>query len=472
MRFTKIICTLGPSSSDTPVMEALLHAGMNVARINMSHGSPEKHRAAIQAIHAWNERRVRTKQTACAIMIDTKGGEIRTGDTDNPIPVAKDEEVIFSSALTSSSANKKTITVNYSGFGNDVRETDRILLDNGEIMFDIVRIHPNGDVVARARQDGKIGSRRHINLPGANVDLPSITDQDWKDIAFGMERNVDFVALSFIRNRDDIEAVRSFIAEKKGHTEIVAKIETKQSVENIVEIIHAADAIMIARGDLGAELPFEQIPVIQDEIVRRSREIGKPVIIATHMLESMIINATPTRAEVTDIAHAAVTGTDATMLSGETAAGRHPVIALEAMDRVLRATEEHLLRFGTRTSDAVLTDRQARAEAACTLSESTGAKALIVFTRTGQSARDLSKFRPRIPILSFTDMPDVQRKLALSYGVMSYCLKFSADPESTVTEALAQARGSGLLQTGDRVVVVSDAKAHEQLINTVQLRVA
>lgn len=472
MRFTKIVCTMGPSSKTAEQIEALGNAGMNVARINFSHGSHEEHGKIMGFIRQWNDRQRKNNKTCIGIMLDTKGAEIRTGDTEQPIVINKGDQVVFSSRLMNDEEKGTVIHVNYSGFGNDVRETDRILIDNGEIVFDIVRIEKNGDVVAKAKQDGKIGSRRHINLPGADVDLPSLTEQDWKDITYGIEQDVDFIALSFIRNSDDIEEVRQFLKKKGSKAEIVAKIETQQAVENIVEIIHAADGIMIARGDLGAELPFEKLPVIQDDIVDRCREIGKPVIVATHMLESMIVQPTPTRAEVTDIAHAATTGTDATMLSGETAAGKHPLLALEAMDRVLQATEDHLSRFGPEREEAVQSERQARAEAAFTLAESTEAKALITFTKTGQTARDLAKFRPRIPVLTFTDEEDVQRKLSLSYGVFAFFLKLANDPEESVKRALEQCRTSGFLQQGDKVVIISDAQAHEKLINTVQLRVA
>ena len=470
MRLTKIICTLGPSSNTDEGIDALAHAGMNIARINFSHGTREEHLAVLQRIQTWNRTQDPASGRCIGTILDTKGAQIRTGDTDHPIEILKGEEVMFSPEAHGPSS-KKTIFVNYSGFANDVRETDRILIDNGDIVFDIVRIEKSGDVLAKARGAGRIGSRRHINLPGADVDLPSVTDQDWNDIAFGIEHNMDFVALSFIRSRDDIETARAFIQKKKGSMEIIAKIETKQAVENIAEIVHAADAIMVARGDLGAELPFEELPVIQDAIVARCREVGKPVIIATHMLESMIAQPTPTRAEVTDIAHAAMTQTDATMLSGETAAGKHPLLALEAMDRVLGATEEHLAAFRINQAEPVQSERQARAEAAFTLAESTNAKAILAFTRTGQTARDLAKFRPRIPIISFTDSDATQRKLTLSYAVAPFLLPLQKDPEATVLQALHHMKQAGYVKTGDRIVIVSDAQAHEQLINTVQLRV-
>lgn len=470
MRFTKILCTLGPATHTRAAIEALAEGGMNVARINLSHGSEDEHRSVIHLIQEISRNRKKNGKPEIAILLDTKGAEIRTGDTDKPVAIKKGQEVIFSSH-PNPDADKTVIAVNYGGFANDVRETDRILIDNGEIIFDILSIEKNGDVRAKARGDGTIGSRRHVNLPGADIDLPSVTERDWEDIAFAAEEQVDFLALSFMRTGEDVTSVRNFLQKKNSPIQIIAKIETKQAVENIQEIIHASDAIMIARGDLGAELPFETLPVIQDEIVMLCRVQGKPVIIATHMLESMMHQATPTRAEVTDIAHAATTGADATMLSGETASGSNPLLSLDAMDRVLRATEQHLARFSLEGAQPVQSERQARAEAAKTLADSTHAKAILVFTRTGQTARDLAKFRPHIPIFAFTNSASVARGLQVCYGVVPMEMALDQDPEATVQNALALCKKAGTVSPGDRVVIVSDAKAHEKLINTVQMRV-
>ncbi|MBI3331928.1 pyruvate kinase [Candidatus Peregrinibacteria bacterium] len=470
MRLTKIVCTLGPASQSLEAIAALAEGGMNVARINLSHGGREQHKDFIAKVRRVSADRKKRGLPAVGIMLDTKGAEIRTGDTDHPFEIKKGQEVVFSPD-TGPHGKRTTIAVNYSGFGKDVRETDRILIDNGELIFDILSIEKNGDVIAKARQSGTIGSRRHINLPGADIDLPSLTEQDWKDLEFGVEEHADFVALSFIRTGDDIADVRTLLRKKKSGMQIVAKIETKQAVDHIEEIIRASDGVMVARGDLGAELPFETLPVIQDQIVLRCRQAGVPVIVATHMLESMIHQPTPTRAEVTDIAHAATTGADATMLSGETASGKHPLLALDAMDRVLRATESHLSRFVQDDSSGVRTEREARAEAATTLADSTEAHALLAFTRTGQTARDLAKFRPRIPIITFTDHPEVARMLQIAFGVLPLEMPLDEDPETTVLNAMQICTRAGLLKSGDRVVIVSDTKAHEQLINTVQLRV-
>lgn len=474
LRFTKIICTLGPSV-DAP--EHILHmatAGMNVSRVNLSHGSREQHRSFMRMVRDLNAQGALAKMnpsiSCLSLLVDTKGAEIRTGECDPPVTIAKGQEVIFS-FLEHPKERRPVILVNHEGFAGHVRRADRILIDNGKLSFGIISIEPDGTVVARAREDGTIGSRRHINLPGASVDLPPFTDRDWDDIAFAADEGADFIGLSFIQRGQEVEEVRAFLRKRGSTAGIVAKIETQHAVQNVSEILHAADALMVARGDLGAEVPFERVPVIQDEIVALCRGAGKPVIVATHMLESMIQNPMPTRAEVTDIAHAAAIGADATMLSGETASGKYPFAAIEAMDRVLRATEAHRKRFIPTEDAGVHNEREARAEAAVTLASSTSASALLVFTRSGQTAIDVSKFRPAIPIFACTDRPDVQRKLQLSFGVFPACIPLASDPEKSIENSFVALKGSSLLSSGDRIVLVSDTLAHEQTVNTVQLRV-
>jgi len=477
VRLTKIICTLGPATSTPESLRSLAEAGMNIARLNLSHGKREDHRRFLKGIddlnHSLREHPPALTSSCVATLLDIRGAQIRTGERLEPLSITKGEEVIFTANPAEnphSDERRPVITVNYEGFANDVRETDRILIDNGELLFEVVRIEPNGDVIARASTSGLIGSRRHINLPGADVDLPSITERDWDDIAFAADEGVDFLGLSFIRSAEEVRRVHAFLKERGSTMEVIAKIETMQAVEDIVEIIREAGGVMVARGDLGAELPFERLPVIQDEIVVRCREAGKPVIVATHMLESMTVHPLPTRAEVTDIAHAATTSADATMLSGETARGKYPLLALEAMDRVLRATEEHVARFATTGSIGVHNEREARAEAACTLAHSSQASALVIFTKTGQTARDISRCRPAVPIYAFTDQPEIQRKLQLSFGVVPFTCAFPTDPEETVQRALDLLTGGDFLSRGEKVVLVSDTRAHERMVNTVQLR--
>ncbi|MDO8468394.1 MAG: pyruvate kinase [Candidatus Peribacter sp.] len=465
-RLTKIVCTLGPSSRTAEQLEALAKAGMNVARINLSHGSQEEHGTAIGMIQALN-----AKGFCIATMMDTRGAEIRTGIVIQPIPIALGQEIVFSSDPQHVDPQGRTvIEVNYDGFSNDVRETNTILIDNGSISCTIVSLEPDGSVVARAKDAGEIGSRRHINLPGADIDLPSLTKKDWDDIAFGAELGVDYVALSFIRNAEEITEVRTFLKKKGSDMKIITKIETKRAAEeNLAEIIAVSDGIMVARGDLGTDIPIEELPAIQDEIVVRCRDAGKPVIVATHMLESMSAYPLPTRAEVTDVAHAAVTRTDATMLSGETASGKHPVKCVEMMDRILRATEGHEARLQERPEGAVHNEREARAEAAVTLAHSTEASAIIAITRSGQTAREIAKFRPWVPVIAFAATPLVQRKLSLNFGIFPVLATFT-DPDATIETGIAAAKKAGLLKKGMRVVLLSDAPAKGGNVSTVQMR--
>lgn len=438
--------------------------GMDIARLNRSHGTIEGCREKINSI-----RNICKSNNKCvALMIDTKGAEIRTGVIAHPVNVKEGEEIIFSS-FEMHDDKRSVIEVNYDRFYADVPETDRIIIDNGELILDIVKINKDGSVIARAQSNGSIGSRRHITLPGADIDLPSVTDQDWEDIAFAVEEEVDFLALSFVRTADDVNKVRGFIKEKGGSIQIIPKIETRQAVENISEIIEVSDGIMIARGDLGTDLPFEELPPLQDEIVIQCRDRGVPVIVATHMLESMIEHPMPTRAEVTDVAHAVMTGADATMLSGETAAGNFPLKAIEAMSRIQNYTENHLSRFPRNYEMPVHNEREARAEAAVTLSESAEASLIFVFTRTGKTAKEVSKFHPKKPIIAFTDSSSIQRTLKLCYGIHPYVIPFT-DPESTVTEAFKTAIKYELVKEGDDVVLLSDIEAKDATVSSVQVR--
>ena len=463
MRLTKIICTLGPASSTPETLRALADNGMDVARINFSHGQREDQLKFLKLVKDLNAER----KSAVALLLDTKGCEIRTGDRKEPLPVKVGDEIVFS-PFPPPNEKRPVIHVNYDGFAGDVAETDRILIDNGEMVFDIVSIDPSGFVVARAKDDGKIGSRRHINLPGADIDLPSITPKDWEDIAFGIEQDMDMVALSFIRTAEDVMEVKSFLKDKGSPMLVFAKIETKQAVERIDDIIAVSDGIMIARGDLGAEIPYERIPAIQGKIVRGCQELGKPVIVATHMLESMTQHPMPTRAEVTDVAHAAMSRTDCTMLSGETASGKHPALAVEAMARIIRETEAHL-----EPDDAVRAspdEVDARAEAAVRMANAIGAPAIVALTRSGWTAKAISRFRPSMPTLAAAPDEAVRRRMQVLYGVHSTCIPFNADPEVTTRDAIAAFVKLGKLRPGDRIVLLADTLAGGHSVDTVQIR--
>lgn len=471
MRFTKIVATVGPAVSGNGTLKKFASSGVSVARLNFSHGTHESHLAVIEQLQKFNA----SGEHRIAIMLDTKGPEIRTGEVKTPIVIKAQDTVTFTAQPTGKEKGP-VITVNYDAFANDAKDARCIVIDNGAIEC---RVHSikGKTVVAQALEAGSVGSRRHINLPGADVSLPSFTKKDWSDIEFGIRHSVDFIAVSFVRTAKDIRELRAYMKKHGGHADIIAKIETQKAVENIEEIIEESDGIMVARGDLGAEIPFEFVPSIQDDIVMRCRMSGKPVIVATHMLESMIQLPMPTRAEVTDIAHAAMSQTDATMLSGETAGGLYPFKAIDAMSRVLEECEkvddldemseiQHMRSsHGSRSYDKLQ-----QALSACFLARNLHADALVVFSRTGATAKAVSRWRPPVPIIAIANSASVQRKLLLNWGVDPYHIPFDTDPNVTVRTAMTFLKKSSILKRGQKVVLVSDSLFEKEKVMTVQVR--
>ncbi len=470
MRFTKIVATIGPVTSSVEKIEQLAKAGVNVCRLNFSHGSYEVHGQTMENIKTVNK-----KGYSLAIMLDTKGPEIRTGDVTQAIVIKRGDRVIFTSKATGKE-KLTTITVDYPKFAEDVKNARCILIDNGSIEFSVESIEKGGIVIAKALEDGKIGSRRHVNLPGADVSLPSFTPKDWADISFGVKHGVDFYATSFVRTGKDIRTLKAFLLKHKSDGEIIAKIETPQAVDNIDAIIDAADGVMVARGDLGAEVPFEDVPKIQEMIVAKCRLNGKPVIVATHMLESMILSPMPTRAEVTDIAFAAMLQTDSTMLSGETTTGLYPFKAVSAMDRVLKVSEriEHgdMASSMLRKTENIANNmpRQEQAVAASVLATKLKADIILVISKHGHTAMAVSNCRPLVPIHAFVETESRQRKLMLVWGITPHTIRFSEKPEDTLDRALAFLDKNKLVKKGQRVVVVSDIRTGMTPVMTIQIR--
>lgn len=437
MRLTKIVCTLGPASNTPDMILDLMKSGMNVARINFSHGDQQTHGVTIQAVKDVREQH----GYDTALLLDTKGPEIRTGDVSAPIPVKRGEEVLFT--YDKSATYEGTIIhVNYPDFGSDVVQAEAILVDNGELTFSFVRSNDDGSVILRADQDGLIGNRRHVNLPGAHVSLPSITEQDWSDIAFGAEQAMDIVALSFVRTADEVKEVRAFLKKKKSPMRVWTKVETRQAVEHIDAIIDASDGIMIARGDLGAEIPFQKIPEIQDAIVDACRRAHKPVLVATQMLESMIKNPMPTRAEVTDVAHAAMTRADGTMLSGETAAGKFPLRAAQAMSLILETTEQRL----SSGDDGIAPPHEA-----VTLGDAHHASAIVLVHANEEETLALSRARPSMPIVAFAASADLRRHVQPFFGIHTLPLLQTQDED----DACAALVERGLVPQGATIVLMS-----------------
>lgn len=466
MRFTRIVATIGPATSSPDKITKLIESGVNICRLNFSHGDYAVHGETMKHIRAYNKK----NNTSVGIMLDTKGPEIRTADVATPLAISKGDIVTFTSRDITGKEKTPTIKVNYSGFAKDCKHARCIVLDNGTLELKIISIRKDV-VTAKALDSGSIGSRRHINLPGAMISLPSFTEKDWQDIAFGIKNDIDFIAVSFVRTGKDISELRTFLEKHKSKAHIIAKIETQQAVTNIDDIIHYSDGIMVARGDLGSEVPFEDVPRIQDSIVVKCRVAAKPVIVATHMLESMIQNPTPTRAEVTDIAHAAQSQADATMLSGETAAGLHPFKSVRAMATVLDVSEKIEPDFDILIGDKTDVEfvKKEQALSACVLATTLQADALIVISRHGISARAVSNCRPLVPIFAFANDESCRRRMNLLWGVTPYHIAFSSAPEKTRYRAMKVLLVNKSLQKGQRVVVVSDIGIGASRVMSIQI---
>ena len=466
MRKTKIICTLGPATEKTGTLRQLIEKGADVFRLNMSHAKRDWVREIVPRIRKLAEEVARP----VGILLDTQGPAIRTGDLKSPLHLKKGDTLEFKVRGARSTA-KYSVDVNYAGFVDDVSVGDTVLVDNGLIKMTVLE-KKRDRVRCKVITPATLGSRRHINLPGVHVNLPPLTKKDIVDVALGAELGADFVALSFVREESDIEELRRLLSRKKSKAKIVAKIEDQAAVQSIDRIIKGADVIMVARGDLGIECPMEELPIIQRRIVQMCIRLGKPVVVATQMLESMIENPMPTRAEITDVANAVFEQTDAIMLSGETTVGRYPVECVQVLDRIALRIE----RSGGAgyAKSAILEDaRQKTVSSAVVLANSLRRSKIIVFTRYGTMARNVSNLRPeRAPIFAFTPSEEVRRQLSILWGVYPVLLEFTEDPNATIEAAEKFLRENKLATPGDQLVIISDVRAGESLVDCVQLRTA
>jgi pyruvate kinase len=466
MRKTKIICTLGPASEKPETLRELVQEGADVFRLNMSHAQHEWVREIVPRIRAIAQELGR----AVAILMDTQGPAIRTGDLKTDLHL-KPGDILEFTVRGAKSEEAYSVDVNYDGLINDIKEGDTVLVDNGVIHLLVLEKRENR-VRCKVITPGTLGSRRHINLPGVRVNLPPLTKKDFGDVALGIELNVDFIALSFVRQRSDLEELRQLLAQKGSKAQVMAKIEDQSAVRLIHEIIAAADVVMVARGDLGIEVPLEELPIIQRKIVKLCVRVGKSVIVATHMLESMIHNPLPTRAEITDVANAVFEQADAIMLSGETSLGSYPVECVRVLNRVALRIE----RSGGAgyAKDAVVDDvRQKTVASAVVLANSLPRAKIIVFTRHGTMGRNASNLRPEhATIFAFTPSEEVRRQLAVCWGVCPGRIKFSDDPSITIEAAEKYLREANLTSPGDNLVIISDLRAGDTLVDTVQLRSA
>lgn len=462
MRRTKIICTIGPVTSSFEMLKALYEAGMNVVRLNMSHGDHETHLKVIKAIKTLNQE----IEFPIPILLDTQGPEIRTGHLDSDLQLNEGDSISVS--VISDTSETRSIHIDYQDLIKSVNVGDRITVDNGLINLE-VQSKEKFKMQCKIIDGGLLKSKRHVNLPGIRVNLPALTSKDQQDIRFAAEQEVDFIALSFVRRAEDIDELRELLGSRGSKIKIIAKIEDQEGLSNIDAIIKKADAIMVARGDLGVEVPIAQLPNLQRKIVRLCHESGKRVIVATHLLESMIENPIPTRAEATDVANAVYEEVDAIMLSGETTVGKYPIKCIEYLDLISKESEKvRGLQFSSLLQKNV--DKQHLAASAVELAESLQAKGIVVITRRGIMAQFVTNCRPfQINIFAFTNDNRTRRQLQLNRSVLPYLMHFSSDPEKTLSQALTRLKEHNQMVTGDKVVVISDVIAATG-IDTIQIR--
>lgn len=453
MRKTKIICTLGPASEDEQVIREMMLQGMDVARFNFSHGSHEEHKKKLDLI-----KKVREElNLPVATLLDTKGPEIRIGTfKEGKITLKKGQT--FTLTVDDVEGTEAIVSISYKNLINDVKVGDSILIDDGLVGLEVIDIK-NHDIVCRVKNDGVISNRKGVNIPNVNLTMPFISEKDYEDIIFGIEQEFDFIAASFTRCADDILQIRKiFQKHKSSHINIIAKIENMQGVENIDEIIRVSDGIMVARGDMGVEIPIEEVPVIQKLIIKKVYNAGKQVITATQMLDSMMKNPRPTRAEATDVANAIYDGTSAIMLSGETAAGLYPIEALSTMVKIATRAEndiDYLGRFKKRESLSNPDVTNAISHATCTTANDLNAAAIITVTKSGKTARMISKYRPNCPIIGCSTYDYVCRQLNMSWGVIPLKIGEECSTDDLFDHAVEATEKAGYVSPGEVTVITA-----------------
>ena len=461
---TKIICTIGPETESFEMLQRMAGAGMNVARLNMSHGDQDWHQRVIKHIKTLN----RKIKFPVAILLDTQGPEIRTGHLASDLDLKKGS-VISIVVRGESDPEETSIHIDYDDLIGTVLAGDKITVDNGLINLEVLE---KQERVMRCRvlDGGVLKSKRHVNLPGVRVNLPAITQKDRRDIKFGISRDVDYIALSFVREATDVLQLKELLGDKIGKIKIIAKIEDQEGVNNIKEIIAEVDGVMVARGDLGIEIPIHTVPTVQRRIVRSCEEQGKRVIVATHLLESMITNPLPTRAEVTDVANAVYEEVDAVMLSGETTVGKYPLRCVDQLVNIAENVEKHPgLRFVSKLNTD--NDKQKLSLAAVELAQSLGARCIVVITRRGLMAELVCNCRPVYSdIYAFTNVSQARRTMTLGRGIRAFRIAFSQDPEKTLQTAFNVLKKREGFQSEEKVVVISDVLAGSGKIDAIQIR--
>lgn len=464
-RHTKVVFTIGPATSEEAILEKLLNVGVDVCRLNMAHAS-----------HDWTRQTIATVRRVCervgrhiAIMMDVKGPEIRTGDVGEELQLEAGETFDLLIKEESRDPAVRGTTVNYPSLYRDVSVGDMVLVDSGLIRMKVLEVNEER-IRCEVRIPGPMGNRRHINLPGVKVNLPCLTQKDRDDIKVGIECGVDFYALSFVREPDDLDILRRYISDNGSEANIIAKIEDQTAISNLDEIILAADGLMVARGDLGIEIPYETLPIVQHRAVQTCLRMGKPVIIATHMLESMITSPMPTRAEISDVANAVLEQADCVMLSGETTVGKYPVECVDVLNRIINAIEG---QDGPAYNQLIKlkTPKALMLRSAAILAGEISNSAIVVFTRSGYLTQILSALRPRkSPVFGFTDIPSIFKNMLMLWGIEPFLTTFDDDPEKTIKTAVEQLKASGWVEPGTRLIVITNVLAGKRIVDTIQLR--
>ena len=465
-RHTKIIFTIGPATDDEDVLEKLIAEGVNVCRFNMAHTSHESIKRLVTRIRRACQRTDRQ----IALLMDVKGPEIRTGDLEQPLDLnAGDKLDLVIGDPKSEEGEIPKVTVNYPKLITDLRIGDEVLVDSGLIRLKV--IDKQEDYIrCQVVIPGQLGNRRHINLPGVDIDLPSLTEKDKQDVLFGIKNDFDFFALSFVREAADIELLRDFLTEHGSQAKIIAKIEDQTAIRNLESIIKASDGLMVARGDLGIECPFEELPVIQKRAIRLCIENFKPAIVATHMLESMITAPVPTRAEVTDVSNAVLERSDCVMLSGETAVGMYPLECIKVLNRIVHRSEE-MITSKPADSVSLVTPAEKMLRSAASLAQEIENSGLVVFTRGLRYPLLLSALRSsKIPIYAFTDDEILYRQMQLVWGINPFFMIYTQNREESIQNALHLLKTKNWVKAGDRLVVITNVLARTKVVESIQLR--
>ena len=452
MRKTKIVCTIGPASDSVDMLSQLMKAGMNVARLNFSHCTHESHQ---QTIDNFKKARDRVG-VPCALLLDTKGPEIRIGTFENPAGIILAKDSVFTLTTEQIPGTEQKVSVTHHDLHNQLKVGQRILVDDGRIELVVTDV-VDRDIVCKVLHGGKLTNNKGVNIPNCHIEMEYLSERDKADILFGIQNDIDFVAASFVRCVDDVIKMRRFLDINGGRNiRIIAKIENLEGIQNYDEILAVSGGIMVARGDMGVEVEYEKIPGIQKQFIRKCRCSGKMVITATQMLESMTEKTMPTRAEITDVANAVFDGTSAVMLSGETAMGKHPVLVVKTMDKIVRQAEKDHEEYKAFVYEVSEFDKtNAICDAACTTAKDLEAKAIVAVTLSGETARLVSKFRPKEMIIAATPSIKTYHQLALSWGVSPVLTSKQNSEEALIDDAIYRAKSENLLKKGDTVVVTA-----------------